>query len=457
MRYLILMLMLSIGLLPMGAAQGDPYVIQQVNILPMDEERVVESQDVFISDGRIQAIHPSGEQDLPEEAKVISGQGRYLMPGLAEMHAHVPGEDQPMQLREDILFLYLSNGITLARGMLGEPWHLDLRQALAEGEITGPRLITSGPSLNGNSVDGPEDGARMVREQADAGYDFLKIHPGLTRAEFDAIAKAADEAGIPFAGHVPVDVGIQRALEAGYASIDHLDRYPRAWVPSAVVEESEPGFFDYRLAPHAESERLEAIAEATREAGVWNVPTETLMHNVLIKDPETIRQQRPEFRYLPEDMINSWIDRVRDSQSADDYDREAAQAYVETRKQFLLALRDAGAELLLGSDAPQIFNVPGFSIHHEIAIMEDAGLSRYEILRSGTVNPARFFGQEREWGQVQEGMRSELVLLRGNPLEDLDHLRDPAGVMTTTHWLDQEAIGEGLRAIEARYARDGDD
>ncbi|MEA5444912.1 amidohydrolase family protein, partial [Gammaproteobacteria bacterium AB-CW1] len=215
---------------PGSAAEHRDIVIDQVHIIPMDEERVLRDRAVRISDGQIIEIRSAGHWQADDGIQLIDGRNGYLMPGLAEMHAHVPGEQAPMQLREDILFLYLSNGVTLARGMLGEPWHLELREGLEEGQFLGPRLITSGPSLNGNSVDSPEAGREMVRDQVEAGYDFLKIHPGLGRAEFDAIAEEANELGMAFAGHVPEDVGIYRALEAGYASIDHLDRYPRALV-----------------------------------------------------------------------------------------------------------------------------------------------------------------------------------------------------------------------------------
>lgn len=455
MRYFILLFLIASTMLLPSTASGEvDHVFEGVHVIPMGEETVLRDQDVFIQGDRIKRIHPSGEQSLPEGANVIAGRGAYLMPGLAEMHAHVPGEDQALQLRKDILFLYLSNGVTLARGMLGEAWHLDLRDGLSDGEFLGPRLITSGPSLNGNSVESPEQGAQMVRDQAEAGYDFLKIHPGLSRAEFDAIAEAADETGIRFAGHVPEDVGIDRALEAGYASIDHLDRYPRALVDEDTLASVDPGFFDYRLAPHADPDALDTIAERTREAGVWNVPTETLMHNLLLMDPEQAERQRPELRYLPEEMVDSWKQWAANTQGSEDYDREAAEAFVALRKDLIKALHEAEAGLLLGSDAPQVFNVPGFSIHHEIAIMAAAGLSPYEVLRTGTVNPARFFGQEDDFGQVAAGMRAELVLLRGNPLDDLEHLRDPRGVMVHGRWLDQETLARKLREIENRYQRD---
>lgn len=456
MRNLFLLLFALLTLLTgnADAGSGSQTLINNVHVIPMDRERVVRDQSVLIENGRIAAIGASGELSANEQAHIVDGKGGYLMPGLAEMHAHVPGERFPMPLREDILFLYLSNGVTLIRGMLGEPWHLELRDALEQGDVIGPRLITSGPSFNGNSVDSPEQGARMVREQAQAGYDFLKIHPGLSREEFDAMAAAADEVGIRFSGHVPEAVGLDRALDAGYASIDHLDRYPRALVSDETMESVDPGFFDYRLAPHADLDKIAAIVERTREAGVWNVPTETLMHNLLLKDPDTIERERPELRFLPADMVENWIDWAERTQNSEDYDRDAAHAFIQLRKRLIKALHEGDGGLLLGSDAPQVFNVPGYSIHHEMAIMEAAGLTPYDILRTGTVNPARFFGSDDDWGQVREGMRAELILLDGNPLEDLQNLRDPRGVMSGDHWLDRESIGKTLREIEDRYTRD---
>ncbi len=150
--------------------------------------------------------------------------GKYLIPGLAEMHAHVPPIDD-MEPMKDVLFLFAANGITTIRGMLGHPKHLELRSKIQSGEVLGPRLFTTGPSINGMSVTSPESGAAMVRKQKEAGYDFLKLHPGLTRDKFDAIASTANEVQIPFVGHVSFGVGVWRAIDAGYSSIDHLDGF----------------------------------------------------------------------------------------------------------------------------------------------------------------------------------------------------------------------------------------
>lgn len=154
-------------------------VFRAVNVIPMDKEQVLKNQDVVIRDGKITALGSSGKVKHGKGALVIDGSGKYLMPGLAEMHAHVPpvNEFEPM---EEVLRLFALNGITTIRGMLGHSRHLELRDRIQSGELISPRFYTSGPSFNGNSVKTPAQGAEMVREQKQAGYDFLKLHPGLT-------------------------------------------------------------------------------------------------------------------------------------------------------------------------------------------------------------------------------------------------------------------------------------
>jgi len=186
----------------------------------MTSEIVVEQQTVVVDNGRIKAIGPVDEVPIPEGARLVDGTDRYLMPGLAEMHAHVPGADSPDLDRS--FSLYVANGVTTVRGMLGQPSHLPLRQALLDGKVFGPRLYTSGPSLNGRSVNGAAHARQLVEEQHAAGYDFIKVHPGLSSVEFEALAETANALGMPFAGHVPVAIGVTRALELGMATIGQL-------------------------------------------------------------------------------------------------------------------------------------------------------------------------------------------------------------------------------------------
>ncbi|NJN41861.1 MAG: amidohydrolase, partial [Flammeovirgaceae bacterium] len=194
----------------------------------MDTERVIESQTVVIKGGKITEM--GTKVKYSKDALVIDGKGKFLMPGLAEMHAHVPpiSDIEPMK---EVLSLFAASGITTIRGMLGHPRHLELREMINKNEIIGPRFYTTGPSFNGISVKNSETGIRMVREQKEAGYDFLKLHPGLTKETFGAISTTANEVGIPFVGHVSFGVGVWRAIESGYSSIDHIDGFVEALVP----------------------------------------------------------------------------------------------------------------------------------------------------------------------------------------------------------------------------------
>jgi imidazolonepropionase-like amidohydrolase len=433
-----------------AAAPPGPVALVGVNVVPMDRERVIEDVTVLVRRGRVTAIGPQGYVELPPDTTTIDGAGRYLLPGLAEMHAHIPGQAQGEQWLDDVLVLYLANGVTTARGMLGEPMHLTLRDEISDRRRLGPRLYTSGPSLNGNSVDGPGDADRQVREQAAAGYDFVKLHPGLTLAEFDAIAAAATAVGIPFAGHVSTDVGLARALAAGQAGIDHLDGYVDALVPDARAMPEDRGFFGSALADLADAGRIADLAAATRAAGAWVVPTETLMENVALPASAETLAARPAMRYVPPALLARWIDTKRQVLAEADYDPAAAERFIALRRRLIRALQEAGAGILLGSDAPQIFNVPGFSIHHELEAMVASGLSPYEALRTGTLNPAIFFGATDRFGTIALGREADLILVDGNPLDDLGVLRRPAGVMVRGVWLDRAELDRRLAAIAAR-------
>jgi imidazolonepropionase-like amidohydrolase len=448
-RWRGLTLLGAMALLAVTAVAQDVTVFRNVAVVPMDAERVLEAQTVVVRGEQIESLGPAASIEVPAGARVIDGAGKYLVPGLAEMHAHVPG-DADQAYVEEVLFLYVANGVTTARGMLGEPSHLELRERIARHEVLGPRLYTSGPSLNGQRVGSPVDAERMVREQAEAGYDFIKVHPGPTRAEYDAAVEAALASGITLAGHVPADVGVRRALEAKQATIDHLDGYLEALVPEA--QRAAGGFFGLNLADAADRSLIPELVAATLAAGVWNVPTQTLIDNVPAPAP-TVDEllARPELAYVSRDTRTQWANAKRNVTSAPGYEAQRARALVDIRRELIKTLHDAGAGLLLGSDAPQIFNVPGFSLHRELVAIVAAGLTPYEALRTGTANAAVFFDATDEFGTIREGLAADLMLVAANPLEDFAALAQPDGVMVRGHWLDRAALDAGLAEIAARY------
>lgn len=427
-------------------ALAERWVLTGVHVVPMDRERVLQNRDVLVAGRRIEAVAPAGTLALDDGVRRVDGGGGWLMPGLYEMHAHVPGDADST---DRVLTLFLVNGVTTVRGMLGAPQHLALREALAEGRRLGPRLITSGPSFNGRSVTSPAQAAQRVREQAAAGYDFLKIHPGLTREQFDALVEAARDADIPFAGHVSAEVGLARALEAGQDSIDHLDAYfPALVADGADLTGREPGFFGMALADVIDEDKIAPLARRTAAAGVWNVPTQTLIENLASTVPGATMAAQPAMRYMPAATVARWQE-VKDSVlNGPDYDADKAALGVRLRRALILALHEAGAGLLLGSDAPQIFNVPGFATHEELALMVASGLTPYEALATGTVNPARYFGEDGKRGRIAPGYAADLVLLGANPLEDIANVTRIEGVVRQGRWLSRERLDTMLGRFE---------
>ena len=438
--YLVIFLVIA------QASSAEPTAFINVNVVPMSSNVVIEQQTVVVANGLIKAIGPVDHVPIPKGSTVIDGTDRYLMPGLAEMHAHVPDADSSELDR--YFSLYVANGVTTIRGMLGQPSHLGLRQDLNDGNVFGPRLVTSGPSLNGRSVSGALHARELVREQHAKGYDFIKVHPGLSSNEFEALAETANSLDMPFAGHVPVAAGVLRALELNMATIDHLDGYFAALLPaSSDGSGGYGGFFDVLLADELDSDRIVEIARATAAAGTWNVPTEVLIEQYVNATPVAELRNRPEMRYMPRETVQRWSDSKAEALAENGFDPAVAALAIELRRRLILELQRAGAGLLLGSDSPQVFNVPGFSTHRELDALVAAGLTPYEALSSGTVSVADFLGSNA--GIVAVGREADLVLLNDNPLTDIRNSRRIHGVMLRGAWHSAAALERRIAPYRA--------
>jgi imidazolonepropionase-like amidohydrolase len=447
-----------------ASAAPAPVLFRRVAVVPMTANRVDADRDVLVVAGRIARIAAGGTLRAPRGATEVDGRGRFLMPGLAEMHAHVPSPPpgaesdsraaiDARRYADDVLFLYVAHGLTTIRGMLGHPWHLELRDGIARGTTLGPRLYTASPSLNGTSAPDVATAERRVREHAAAGYDFLKLHPGLTREVFDAIATTASELRIPFEGHVSDDVGVERALAARQRAIDHFDGYVQALVdPACVAGPTSAGFFGIGLVHCVDERRIPALVAQTLAAGTWMAPTQSLLERWALPPSPGALAADPALRYVPPTVRAQW-QKARDGflalQSVGD---ERARRFVEVRRTLLREMHRAGVPVLLASDAPQVFNVPGDSAHVELELYVAAGLSNYDALRTGTVNAARFFGAQERRGTVEPGRDADLVLLAANPLEDVRAARRIEGVMLAGRWLPRAELAAGLAAIAARNA-----
>ena len=429
-----------------SAEESGMVAFVDVNVIPMDRDEVLEGHTVVVENGRITGVGPAGEVNVPGGAERIEGEGRYLMPGLAEMHGHIPGPDNP-RYAEDVLFLYISNGVTTVRNMAGNPYHLELRERVNRGDLPGPDIYAASPWMTADQAPEPEDADRLVREYAEEGFDLMKMGT-ISLEVYRQMAETAHEVGLPFAGHIPAEVGLVEALEAGQASIDHFDRYVEYFVEGADgAGNRDPGFFGSGVVDLVDRDRIPQAVEKTIEAGTWNVPTLSLVEHLASPEDAEDMIRWPEMRYMPQDVLDGWVRAKQNFQAREDFQPAAANELVELRRELLRELHEQGALIALGSDAPQFFNVPGFSIHHEMQMMVDAGLTPYEVLVTGTQKPAEYVGTPDEFGTVQTGRRADLILLEANPLEDISNVQQRAGVMVRGNWMPEDEIQDHLDEI----------
>jgi imidazolonepropionase-like amidohydrolase len=425
MRYAMVLMSLALAALAQGSviprpAQEPVVAFVDVHVIPMNQAGVLDHQTVIVRGDRIAAIGPVAQVHVVAGATIIDGRGKYLMPGLGEMHGHLPNPSAGPDLTENVLFLYVANGVTTLREMQGSLAHLELKARIARGELLGPHLWVSGPPLTGNAAPTPEAGRRLVEEQRATGFDELSIDEGLGRETYDTIVDAAKRLGIRFGGRVPDAVGLQHALQSGQASIDDLDDYVNAvGGPDSVTEG-----------------RLSQVAAATCAAHAWTVST------LSGSDDSASLAARPELRYAPPAWRQTWAQQLSLSRTS---------VPIALRRRILKALQLSGCPIVLGTDSRQLYSVPGFSMQREMHSMAVAGLSPQQILGEATLEVARYFAAEQEFGSVAPGRRADLLLLNGNPLSDLANVGRRAGVMVSGRWLPETEIQARLERIATAY------
>ncbi|MEQ9465677.1 MAG: amidohydrolase family protein, partial [Haliea sp.] len=423
--------------------------ITGVSVIPMDTPRVLNDQTVLIADDRIVALGDAGTVTVPSDARRIEGTGRYLMPGLADMHAHIYGisdegqEASSTAMAREQLLVYAATGVTLLRDAAGSPGHFQHRARVRSGEWIGPDLFVASPIFEGErnvwdftvKVIDPAAIEPMVAGYADEGYWGLKIYHTVSPAVFDAIMAAARQHDMPVMGHVPFDIGIDATLASGITSVEHLRGYDFDGVPVdslwADGGRSRERFSSWnRMTP----QRRDELVAKTVAAGVWNTPT--LAVNRMLFDPAARAAviEHPRFsRLLPalqqEMQGMAGLDAIFPPESRDAL-REAYPAMLE----FIKALSDAGGGLLVGTDSVIPGYVPGFTVIDEIQSFGEAGLSSFKALEAATSAPARYLGVADDRGTVAVGKRADLILLDANPLEDLSALWELEGVFLAGRW-----------------------
>ena len=444
------------------------FAIVDVGVIPMTSDTVLRRITVVVRDGRIVAIGPRGRVSIPAGARQIDGSGKYLIPGLADVHTHMYSDDLvPDSIGRYELGVLIANGITAARFMIGTPAQLALRKEIEAGTLVGPQLWSASPQFTGRRdvnarvVTTPDQARAAVKEVAAAGYDFVKISNFITPDVYDAIIAEARERKIPVDGHVDPRVSVPHALASGQ-HIQHLDGYFEAVLAdSSPIRESVSQYGAFQLKnwaslDHMDNRKIAQLAGMTARAGIWSTPTLTIFNTAFaVGQLEDQVRLRPDWKLMPDEFRNNysrantryWADSTRA------YRTDARRRrYVEVRNSLTKAIHDSGGKILAGSDAPEWFLGYGWTLHRELGSLVAAGLTPYQALVAATRNPAEFLGMTREWGTIEQGKRADLVLLDANPLEDIGNTTRIAAVMLGGRWFEREALNS-MVALAAQKIR----
>ncbi|HZB44471.1 MAG TPA: amidohydrolase family protein [Pyrinomonadaceae bacterium] len=443
-------------------------VFENVNVIPMDRERVLKNQTVVVRDGLIAEVGDARKVKAPAGAVRVDGRGKYLVPGLVDMHTHLFSDDDfPDELAGDELTLMLANGVTTVRLMIGTPEHLSLRGKIARGELLAPTLYVASPQLTGNAryaesngrhVATPEDARRAVRDFKAAGYDFIKITNFITRPVYDAATETAKEVGIRIVGHVDTQVGVARALEAGQ-QIEHLDAYLESVLKDdspIKTSVSDIGLFkkeNWVSLDHIDERKIKEIARATARAGVYSTPTLTffkITYGTGATDEEI--RARPDYRFAPPHKRERW-ERVSKRLRQDPPSEARRREYVRVRNLLVKEIHAAGGKIMAGSDTPEWYLLYGWTLHRELRSLVEAGLSPYAALEAATRNPAEYLKATDHIGTVARGKRADLVLLEANPLDSIANTERRAGVMSRGRWLPEAELRTMLDAVAVRFEK----
>ena len=445
-----------------GALAAGTYAITDVAVVPMTRDTVLRDATVLVRDGRIVAVGAARNIQVPAGAQRVDGRGKYLIPGLADMHAHLYSDgDTPDSLAKYELGVMVANGVTATRFMIGTREHFGLRREVEGGRIVGPQLWIASPQFTGKEdvnsrvVTTPEDARRAVKEMADLGYDFIKLTLFISPAVYDAIVSEAKAQNIRVVGHVDPQVGVARALAAGQ-QIEHLDNYLESVLAdSAPMKESvsDRGLFrlkNWESLDYVDDAKVERIAGATARAGTFTCPTLTVFKTAFaLGQSEADVKARPDWGIMPHDMRGLYLG-AREKYWAKPATEARRMRWVQVRNRLVKAISDSGGKIMAGSDTPEWFFGYGWTLHREMESLVAAGLTPYQALAAATRNPAEFLRASKEWGTIEPGKRADLVLIAGNPLEDIRNTKRIEGVSVGGRWLDNAERERMLAAAVER-------
>lgn len=443
---------------PFNALAQRSYAIRNVSVITMEKEEVLADQTVVVEKGIIKSISPSAKTKLGRGTKIIDGRGKFLIPGLFDMHTHFFYEQgEHINTNEAELELMLANGITTARIMAGHPSFLEAKANVKNGKWIGPELNVVSPQLVGKwpfptefknykIVVTETEANEAVTTCKEQGYDAIKITFMMTKPVYKTVVASAARENVKVVGHVGPLVMLPAALEAKQ-QIEHMDMFIETLLPDTSYNHGQ-SVSDYNIyskaawetVPHLMESKIPELAKNVKDAGIYVTPTNYFfISNAGLPLTDEEIKRKPDYDYIPSKLKGEkWG--YRQNYMNKMAPLSSREKYVQIRKQMVYELWKAGVPLMTGSDAPEFFSVAGFALHDELASMVDAGLTPYAALQTATVHPATFLETIHHTGTIAVGKEADLILLNNNPLDDINNTRSISGVSSGDSWLNGEDI-----------------
>lgn len=449
----VLLLLLLIADSLFGQNTRPLFVIKNVHIIPMTAPNIVlENATICISGNRIESIN--GE--IPKNAKIIDGKGKWLMPGLIDMHVHSPSDSGPFGPKiptqgatvffdlQDLMTLYNANGVTTIFELSAKPEHFGQRNEIGKGAVIGPRMalaaLIDGGEGQGRKVNTPEEGRQAVRSAKAEGYEFIKVYAYLNVETYKAIIEEANQQQLKVVGHIPdaFKGKLEEAFVSGFGLVAHAEE-----LTNYAVDYSE-----------AEAQQMAALL---KKNGTWLSPTLTTMERILeqVKSLDSLKAL-PSLPYVHPLFQSKWLTANKYNKMSSPEQIAHFEQYVAFNLLLVKACKAAGVPIVAGTDAGTSSVVPGFSMHDELALLTKAGLTNEEALTSATRLSAQWLGIDQQIGTVETGKLADFMLLEANPLTDIKNTRKIAGVCINGVWLDKAKIQATLADLSKRNTANKD-
>jgi hypothetical protein len=471
-QHTVHLLALSFSLTWLGAGRADttkpapPLAITHVTVIDGTGAAAQPDMTVVVTGDRITALGKAGKVPVPDGAMVVDATGKFLIPGLWDMHTHLVGKE--------VLALYVANGVTGVREMANYPTLVfPVRDAIAKGSLLGPRMVAAGKIVDGPNPVWPfsiavateKEGREAVETQKASGADFIKVYSLLPRDAFFAIAAEAKKQGMVFAGHVPLSVTAAEASDAGQKSIEHLtgvltacsSKQDELRKERAEVRDKQGDAAARALGFRAQVKSLDTYDEKIAAAlfarfvrnGTYHAPTLTVLRAVAFRDDKEFTND-PRLQYVSP-FVKSFLYPKEPGGTAEEFAvrRRLFKKYLD----LVGGLHRAKVEILAGTDAPNPYTYPGFSLHDELELLVQAGLSPLEALKCATRNPARYLDRLKDVGTVEQGKLADLVLLDADPLADIKNTRKIAAVVVNGTWLEKTTLEKMVAEVAEGYKK----